>query len=155
MKDFTNLLAPEARRTIRLNRQLKHAISQIVPAAALDAVALCRIEDELLHITLTSASWLSRLRFSEQNLLAEVKKLNLTASGIRWHVLPSRIDPPRLESIRQEALEIPPGAPIKITRAAEQFEDPVLRNSLQQVAKTMQTRIDEKQHRRNAKNRTE
>ena len=119
-------------------------MSGIVPAAALDAVALCRIENQQLHITLTSASWLSRLRFSEKSLLSEVEKLNLSATSVRWHVLPGRIEPPRRESIRQAALEIPVQAPVKVLKAANQFEDPALRTALQRVAKTMQKRLDEK-----------
>ena len=145
MKDFTSLLAPKARQTIRLNRQLSIAVSRIVPAAAVDAIALCRIEDQQLHITLTSASWLSRLRFSESALLKEVENLNLSANRVRWHVLPSRVEPQRRESIRQAALEIPSDAPNRVLTAANQFEDSDLRKALQRVANTMQKRLDEKQ----------
>ena len=129
---------------MRLNRQLRNAISRIVPAAAVNAVALCRIENQQLHITLTSASWLSRLRFSEAALLGELETLKLSANRVRWHVLPGRIEPQRRESIRQEALEIPADAPKKVLTAAEQFENSDLRTALQRVAATMQKRLDEK-----------
>jgi len=155
MKDITTLLAPEARQTIRLNRQLKQAISQIVPAEALDAVQLCRIENGQLHITLSNASWLSRLRFSERVLLTELESLSLSATGVKWHVLPERVDPPKRESFRQETLEIPPDAPEKVHAAADQFDDKRLRNALKRVAKTMQVRLEEKQQRLNDENRSE
>lgn len=148
MKDFTSLVAPEARHTIWLNDQLGNAVSNIVPVAAVDAIALCRIEKEQLHITLTSASWLSRLRFSERALLEEVVKLGQTATTVRWHVLPGRVEPQRRESIRQAALEIPGEAPGKLLAAAQQFDDEGLRKALIRVAKTMQKRLDEKQQRK-------
>ncbi len=115
-----------------------------MPAAALDAVALCRVENDELHITLTNASWLSRLRFSEKALLNEVAKLNLSANRIAWHVLPGRITPPRSPSIRQDALVIPEGAPKRVSQAADQFDDKVLRQALKRVATTMQTRLDDR-----------
>lgn len=144
MKDLNMLLAPSARQTLRLNQQLRTAFSHIMPAAALDAVALCRVENDELHITLTNASWLSRLRFSEKALLNEVAKLNLSANRIAWHVLPGRITPPRSPSIRQDALVIPEGAPKRVSQAADQFDDKVLRQALKRVATTMQTRLDDR-----------
>jgi len=128
MKDFTALVAPETRRTIRLDHQLREAISQIVPAAALASISLCRLENEQLHITLSSASWLSRLRFSEKAMLKELEKVNLTANGVRWHVLPGRVEPPE-----------------RLRAAAVEFSDKNLRESLQAVAESMQRRLDEKQ----------
>jgi len=144
IKDLNLLLAPGARQTLRLNHQLRASFSHIMPVPALEAVALCRVENDCLHITLTNASWLSRLRFSEKALLTEVAKLNLSATRVKWHVLPSRILPERSPSIRQDALVIPDGAPDRVSQAADQFDDKALRRSLKQVAATMQSRIDER-----------
>lgn len=144
MKDLNLLLAPGARQTLRLNHQLRAAFAHIMPAPALDAVALCRLEEDCLHITLTSASWLSRLRFNEKALLTEVVKLKLTANRVKWHVLPDRIQPARRASIRQDALVIPSGAAIRVSQAADQFDDPALRRSLKRVADTMQSRINDR-----------
>lgn len=145
IKDFTTLLAPKARETIHLNRQLRQAVATVLPAAAIDAVALCRIdENQQFHVTLTSASWLSRLRFSEKKLIAAVADLNLTVTRVRWHVLPGRVEPQRRGSVRMAALEIPSDAPAKLHSAADQFSEAILRNALKQVARTMQTRLDEK-----------
>lgn len=144
MKDLNMLLGPSARQTLRLNQKLRAAFANVMPAAALDALALCRVENDKLHITLTNASWLSRLRFSENALLAEVAKLNLTATGVAWHVLPARVTPDRSPSIRQHFLDIPEGAPAKVSQAADQFEEKALREALKRVAHTMQTRLDDK-----------
>lgn len=144
MKDFTTLLAPEARQTIQLNRQLRAALTKCVPPAAISAVSLCRLENDQLHITLTSASWLSRLRFTERTILSEVRALNLTATKLKWHVLPGRVEPQRRESIRQEALVIPDKAPQRVLAAAKNFEDDALREALIRVADTMQQRLNEK-----------
>jgi len=73
-----------------------------------------------------------------------MEKLQLDAKGVRWHVLPGRVEPQRRESIRQAALDIPAGAPQQVRKAAADFTDERLRRSLQSVADSMQRRLDEK-----------
>lgn len=73
---------------MRQNRQIKQVISQIVPEDILRHIQFCRIENGRLRMTVDSAAWVARLRFSDRQLIDTLTHHKLMVSAISYHVVP-------------------------------------------------------------------
>ena len=74
MKPFDSLIGPAARAAMGEDRRIRGVISRIVPADALAHVMFCRLRERQLRVTLDSAAWVPRLRFTERQLLAALAR---------------------------------------------------------------------------------
>ncbi|MFK7853850.1 MAG: DciA family protein [Granulosicoccus sp.] len=88
MKSFNSLVDQSTRTAISNNRQIKELISQIVPSATLSHIEFCRLEGGRLRVTLDSAAWVAKLRFSERQLVDTLRAAGLDAHTVSFHVSP-------------------------------------------------------------------
>lgn len=95
MKSFGTLVGKTTRAAIASDRQIKRVISQIVPASTLKHIAFCRLEGGRVRITVDSAAWVSRLRFSERQIIDAMRSQRLDVHTASYHVVPSETPPPR------------------------------------------------------------
>lgn len=86
MKTFNDLISTTARRAMQDDRRIRRLISRIVPADALAHIQFCRFDSRVLRITVDNAAWLSRLRFSERQLIDALRCDDIDADTISWHV---------------------------------------------------------------------
>jgi len=95
MKSFSTLVGKTTRAAIADDRHIKRVISQIVPANTLNHIEFCRLEGGRLRITVDSAAWISRLRFSERQIIDVMRSEQLDTHTVSYHVAPGEIPTPR------------------------------------------------------------
>ena len=71
------------------DRQIKHLISQIVPATTLAHIEFCRVEGGRLRLTVDNAVWVAKLRFSERQIIGTLKKAQYDVHALSCHVAPA------------------------------------------------------------------
>jgi len=86
MKSFESLVGTAAREAMRDDDRIRSLISRIVPEGALQHITFCRHGDQQLRITLDSAAWISKLRFSERKILAALIRGGYETRTVSWHV---------------------------------------------------------------------
>lgn len=91
MKPFGALVNVAAKQAMRENLKIKQVISKIVPANTLDHIEFCRIEGGRMRITVDSATWIARLRFSERQIISTLRALNFDCHTLSYHVAPSEM----------------------------------------------------------------
>lgn len=121
MKSLANLLETKTIAIVRENQRLRQVISRIVPAATLDHLLFLRIEHGRLHITVDNAVWITQLRFSERQLLAEVQSVGNKVYTVRWHVAPGEVAQSRVT--RRRANEASGNAVAQVAALAQQMTD--------------------------------
>ena len=136
MKPFDSLIGSAARAAMGEDRRIQAVISRIVPAEALAHVMFCRLRDRQLRVTLDSAAWVPRLRFSERQLLAALARDGLEARTISWHVTPVKRPAPR-ETRRRDANAGSAQAARAMLSAARDVDDEVLSEQLRRVARRL------------------
>lgn len=95
MKSFSTLVGKTTRAAMADDRHIKRVISRIVPANTLNHIEFCRLEGGRLRITVDSAAWISRLRFSERQIIDAMRSERLDAHTVSYHVAPGEIPTPR------------------------------------------------------------
>lgn len=93
MKSFENLIPAQTRAVISQDNHIKQVISRIVPASSAAHIDFCRIEGGRLRVTVDSAAWIAKLRFSERQLIQALRSEKLDVHTASWHVAP--IDNPK------------------------------------------------------------
>lgn len=136
MKPFDSLIGSAARAAMDEDRRIRGVISRIVPAEALAHVMFCRLRDRQLRVTLDSAAWIPRLRFSERQLLAALARDGLEARTVSWHVTPLKRPAPR-ETRRRDANAGSAQAARAMLSAARDVDDEVLSEQLRRVARRL------------------
>lgn len=121
MKSFEKLITAGTRAAIQQNNQIKQVISQIVPASSLAHIEFCRIEGGRLRVTVDSAAWIAKLRFSERQLIQALKAQKLDVHTASWHVAP--IDKPKPRITIRQANELSSRSAAAITALAEATND--------------------------------
>ncbi len=86
MKTLDKLISAATQSTLRDNHRIRLLVSRIVPATSLAHIQFCRLEGGRLRVTVDSAAWVARLRFSERQLIDELKRAKLDVHTISWHV---------------------------------------------------------------------
>lgn len=89
MKSFGTLVTVAAKQAMRENGQIKQIISKIVPASTLSHIEFCRIEGGRMRVTVDSASWIARLRFSERQIINTLRALDYDCHTLSYHVAPA------------------------------------------------------------------
>lgn len=89
MKSLNSLIGKTTRTAIQQDRRIRQLISQIVPARALAHIEFCRLEGGRLRLTVDSAAWVSKLRFSERQIISALRQEKLDAHTISVHVSPA------------------------------------------------------------------
>ena len=143
MKPFDSLIGPAARAAMGEDRRIRGVISRIVPAEALAHVMFCRLTERQLRVTLDSAAWIARLRFSERQLLAALARDGLEARTVSWHVSPVSRPAPR-ETRRREANTASAQAARAVLSAARDVDDEELAAQLRRVAARLTGRAGER-----------
>ena len=115
------------------DRRIRGVISRIVPADALEHVMFCRLRERQLRVTLDSAAWIPRLRFSERQLLAALARDGLEARTVSWHVTPVKRPAPR-ETRRRDANAGSARAARAVLSAARDVDDAELSDQLRRMA---------------------
>ena len=136
MKSFDSLIGPAARAAMRDDRRIREAISRIVPAQALHHVTFCRLAGRQLRVTLDSAAWVPRLRFTERPLLAELARDGLDARTVSWHVAPVKNPGPREPSGRRANAGSAQAARAVLS-AAESIDDEALAGQMRRMARRL------------------
>ena len=139
MKTFNDLISTTARRAMQDDRRIRRLISRIVPADALAHIQFCRFDSRVLRITVDNAAWLSRLRFSERLLIDALRRDDIDADTISWHVA---VEKP-VNTCRESTRKVSTGASSRsaaIVRAtAESMQDDDLRRALLKTVKNLET----------------
>ena len=136
MKSFDSLIGPVARAAMRDDNRIREVISRIVPAEALAHVTFCRLSERQLRITLDSAAWVPRLRFSERQLLAALAREGLEARTVSWHVAPAKNPGVRAPS-RRVASTASTHAARAVLSAAASIDDPELAGQMRRMAERL------------------
>ena len=89
MKSFSSLIDKTTRTVMQQDRQIKHLISQIVPATTLAHIEFCRVEGGRLRLTVDNAVWVAKLRFSERQIIGTLKKEQFDVHTLSCHVAPA------------------------------------------------------------------
>jgi len=84
MKSFSTLVGKTTRAAMADDRHIKRVISRIVPANTLNHIEFCRLEGGRLRITVDSAAWISRLRFSERQIIDAMRSERLDAHTVSY-----------------------------------------------------------------------
>lgn len=119
MKSLANLLESKTIAVVQNNRRIRQVISQIVPASTLEHLLFFRIEHGRLHITVDNAVWITQLRFSERQLLAELQGHKDKVYTVRWHVAPAEAAQSRIT--RRRANEASGYAAEQVAALAQQI----------------------------------
>jgi len=124
MKSFENLITAQTKAAITQNNHIKQVISQIVPASSAAHIEFCRIEGGRLRVTVDSAAWIAKLRFSERQLIQALRSEKLDVHTASWHVAPIDNPKPRV-TLRQPNELSPLSAKALTALAAATTDDPI------------------------------
>lgn len=110
----------------------------------MEHIEFCRIEGGRLRITIDSAAWIPKLRFSEQQLISAIRERHSDTHTISYHVSPERRP---LVSKTFRSAEKARGASAAIEAAANAVADKSveggdgdkLRQELLKLAKTLRS----------------
>jgi len=143
MKTFDDLISSAARQAMHDDRRIRRLISRIVPADALAHVQFCRIDGMVLRLTVDNASWLSRLRFSESQIIGELATKGIEANTISWHVASEKLTTPKRSSKRkiQTGAAHHSAAIVRATAEALEEDNP-LKRALLKTAQHLKHRIN-------------
>ncbi|MEE9332605.1 MAG: DciA family protein [Granulosicoccaceae bacterium] len=90
MKPFfsksTEISIPGATKTLQEHRRVYTVISRTVPPALLSDIQFCRIENDVLRVTVSNAAVLARLRFSASQIIDDLARQNIQVNQVNWHV---------------------------------------------------------------------
>ncbi len=89
MKSFETLIGTTTRATLQQDYRIKRVISRIVPVSTLDHIEFCRLEGGRLRLTVDSAAWVARLRFSERHIIDILRQERLDIHTVSFHVSPA------------------------------------------------------------------
>lgn len=133
MKRVDQLMAGMTDEAMQDDRRLRQTISRIVPAPTLQQLAFCRLEHGVLHLSVTNAAWLTRLRFIERSLVAELRTAGREVHTVRGHVLPRR-SPVRQRQASRPAPAASAAGANSLQQLADSLEDGRLKTALCRAA---------------------
>lgn len=96
MKTFENLIPAKTRAVIEQNNHVKNVISQTLSSSSVAHIVFCRIEGGRLRVTVDSAAWITKLRFSERQIIQALRLEKLDVHTASWHVAPIDHPAPRV-----------------------------------------------------------
>lgn len=135
MKSFDSLVGSAARKAMHDDRRIKQVISRIVPTSAVDHLLFCRLEDERLRITVTTAAWVARLRFQERQIIDILRHERFQLNAISWHVAPA--ETPQMRKTIRQANPVTEQAAAMLQSTAEGADDDRLQAALQRLSTTL------------------
>ncbi|ASJ75880.1 DciA family protein [Granulosicoccus antarcticus] len=91
MKSFSNLIDRATRTAMQQDRHIREVISRIVPATTLAHIQFFRIEGGRMRVTVDNAGWITKLRFSERQILDAMRDQKLDVITMSFHVMPAEI----------------------------------------------------------------
>ena len=141
MKSFNTLVGKTTRAAIAGDRQIKQVISRIVPASTLSHIEFCRLEGGRVRITVDSAAWVSRLRFSERQIIDEMRSQRLDVHTASYHVAPNETPTPR-KTLRVPQRTQNGAASVEAAASAvtDSGDEDRLRQELLKLARTLRER---------------
>jgi hypothetical protein len=137
MKTFENLIPAQTRAAISQNNHIKQVISQIVPASSAAHVEFCRIEGGRLRVTVDSAAWIAKLRFSERQLIQALRAEKLDVHTASWHVAP--VDKPEPRVTLREPNELSSRSAASLTALANATKNDAESNYQSSSVKTSES----------------
>jgi len=84
---------PGATEVVEQHRRVYTVISRTVPAPLLKDIQFCRIEDDVLRVTVSNAAVLARLRFSASQIIDDLANENIQVNQVNWHVSREKSEP--------------------------------------------------------------
>ncbi len=123
MKPFNELINQSAQRAMQDDRRIRKVIAQIVPGEILAHIQFCRIDNQVVSVTVDSANWVARLRFSTAQILSNLNAANINASSVSWHVTPSKSAVEPRQSAFRKRTRSEAAAQIVASTAAEMEQD--------------------------------
>jgi len=90
---LTEISIPGAEKTLQEHRRVYTVISRTVPPNLLSDIQFCRIENDVLRITVSNAAVLARLRFSVSQIIDELAGQNIQVNEVNWHVSREKSEP--------------------------------------------------------------
>ncbi len=135
MKPFTQISIPGAAETLQKHRRIHQVISRSVPAPLLADVQFCRIENQVLRVTVSNAASLARLRFSASQIIDDLAAEGINIARINWHVSREGALPaPRKKAAPAKKGHDPQSAKL-LESTANALPDDELRKALLKIAK--------------------
>lgn len=125
---------------MRDDRHVKRVISRIVPSSTLTHIQFCRVEGGRLRLTVGSAAWIARLRFSERQIIDGLRKEKVDCHTISYHVAPDE-RPHVRKTVRQPLVAPNAGNRVEeIVCKMPETGDDRLRQELLKLARTLKKR---------------
>lgn len=141
MKTLDTLIGARTQATMRENQRIMLLVSRIVPAASLAHIQFCRIEGGRLRVTVDGAAWVARLRFSERQLVEELRKGNLDVHTVSWHV--AAAEPPAARVTLRQANPLSGRSAASLTALAESTGESPADDKLRQELLKLAARLKE------------
>lgn len=143
MKSFNTLVGKTTRAAIASDRQIKQVISRIVPSSTLTHIQFCRLEGGRVRITVDSSAWVSRLRFSERQIIDALRGQRFDVHTASYHVAPDET-PSARKTLRTAQRTQTGSASLEAAASAvadsEDGGDDRLRQELLKLARTLRER---------------
>ena len=137
MKNLKKLLMKDARRAAQQDAVLRSELTHSMPGNLLDNVVFLRLEGHTLRVTVTSAAWASRVRFSSATLLDAARKFDPEACGLSVHVEPETGSQPAQRDTQRSATLPASGTVEQLKTLARHTNDDDLGNALNRLASTL------------------
>jgi len=129
----------DVKQALHDDQKIRQVIARIMPPESLASLQFCRIENQILKLTLDNSSWLARLRFSSSQIIDELAREGITVAQATWHVAPGRSQAePRPQTLRTRA-RCQASANI-LQSTAEAMEPDELQRALLKVAEQLAKR---------------
>ena len=135
--NLTEISIPGAAKTLQQHRDVYTVISRTVPAALLSDIQFCRIEDDVLRVTVSNAAVLARLRFSASQIIDDLASQNIQVNQVNWHVSREKVE----SAPRKQVAAAVKGADEKsaklVESTANDMPDNDLKRALLKMAKNL------------------
>ena len=137
MKPFTEISIPGAEKTLQVHRRVYTVISRTVPAALLSDIQFCRIENDVLRVTVSNAAVLARLRFSASQIIDDLANQGIQVNQVNWHVSREKVESAPRKKVAPAVKGLDEKSAKLVESTAKDMPDDELKRALLKMAKNL------------------
>ncbi len=141
MKPFvtksTEISIPGAAQTLQQHRRVYTVISRTVPEALLSDIQFCRIENDVLRVTVSNAAVLARLRFSASQIIDDLANQDIQVNQVNWHVSREKVEPTPRKKVAPAVKGADEKSAKLVESTARDMPDDDLKRALLKMAKNL------------------
>ncbi|MCB1754312.1 MAG: DUF721 domain-containing protein [Gammaproteobacteria bacterium] len=136
MKNISSLIQAQARQKSQSDKVLRELLCQHLDKALIDHIDFIQLEQGVLHCSVQSSAWASRIRFFSAELLGIMQNANISARQMRVSISKKNAPQELMRSHTRKPKAIPAASIDLLDTMAGTLEDSGLKTALEKLVRT-------------------